>query len=177
MELINTKIVSERLLLVPITKKYVQVVFDNFDETITKYMYPKSPENIQQTIEWVTDSIEKMEKNKNLQLVILLKENNEFIGCIGLHNIGSASPELGVWIKRLSHGNRFGFEAVSSLIKWANKNIEFDYLKYPVDKRNIASRKIPEKNNGIIKNEYKKINQSGNQLDEVEYWIYKREEV
>ena len=64
---------------------------------------------------------------------------------------------------------------MTALIEWAHENIKFNYLKYPVDKKNIASRKIPEKNNGKIMKEYKNKGQGGNELDEYEYWIYTRE--
>jgi hypothetical protein len=43
---------------------------------------------------------------------------------------------------------------------------------YPVDKRNIASRKIPVGNNGKIVKEEKSKGIAGNELDEYEYRIY-----
>ena len=43
---------------------------------------------------------------------------------------------------------------------------------YPVDKKNISSRKIPESLGGIIETEYKTTNMAGKILDEVEYRIY-----
>jgi hypothetical protein len=58
------------------------------------------------------------------------------------------------------------------MIEWAKASIEYEYLRYPVDKRNIPSKRIPEQLGGIIGRELKKINQSGNELDEVEYQIY-----
>lgn len=61
---------------------------------------------------------------------------------------------------------------MTAFYDWACENISFDYIKYPVDKRNIPSRKIPESLGGVIAREYKSINQSGFDLDEVEYYIY-----
>jgi hypothetical protein len=63
-------------------------------------------------------------------------------------------------------------EAMTALINWTHKNIKFNHLKYPVDKRNKASGKLPENNNGKIMREYKTIGLGGNELDEYEYWIY-----
>ena len=39
---------------------------------------------------------------------------------------------------------------MTGLIEWSHKNIKFNYLIYPVDKKNFASRKIPEKNGGKL---------------------------
>jgi len=36
-------------------------------------------------------------------MVITNKNEDEFIGCIGLHNINTLTPELGIWTKKLSH--------------------------------------------------------------------------
>jgi RimJ/RimL family protein N-acetyltransferase len=118
-------------------------------------------------------SFNSLEKGNDLQMVILKKQLNEFIGCAGVHQIGAKDPELGIWIKKSAHGNKYGLETITALIAWARKNIDFNYLRYPVDKRNRASRRIPEQNGGIIKREFKGINQKGFELDEVEYWIYK----
>ena len=175
MLLSKVEIISNRLIQIPISDIFIQQIFENFTSDITKYMYPKSPVNIQETAEFVHNSIIGIENGSNLQLVVLKKENNEFIGCSGIHNIGNIDPELGIWVKKSEHGNGYGLEAITILIKWAQENIDFKYLKYPVEKKNIASRRIPENNNGVIMNSFININLSVIELDEVEYWIYKEE--
>ena len=173
MNLQNVIIVSERLELNPITIKYAEIIFDCFNKYVTRYMYPRPADGIDETYQFINNSITGLRKGTNLQLVILKKENKEFIGCAGLNNVGKNDPELGIWIKEGEHKHGYGLEAINSIIQWARHNIEFDYLKYPVDKRNAASRRIPEMNSGIIKREYKKMNMNNFELDEVEYWIYK----
>ncbi len=61
---------------------------------------------------------------------------------------------------------------MTGLKKWIDENIEYEYIKYPIDKKNFPSRRIVEALGGGIRDEYKKKNLSGNILDEVEYWIY-----
>lgn len=107
-------------------------------------MYPKPANEIEETMDFINSSIDGINQGSNLQLVVLEKKTGEFLGCSGLHKVD-----------------------------WAKQNIDFDYIKYPVDKRNFASRTIPEKHHGIIQKEYKHINLSGEELDIVEYWIYK----
>ena len=172
MNLLDIIIETDRLLLKPIHVDYLNDIFNEFTLEITKYMYPKPAENKEETFEFINGSIKKMIKGTDLQMVIINKLNKEFIGCIGLHNINTLEPELGIWTKKSSHNNGFGLEAMTGLIDWTHKNIKFNYLVYPVDKRNIASRKLPEKNNGKIMKENKTVGMAGNLLDEYVYWIY-----
>lgn len=173
MELKDVVIETARVLLRPIEIKYASEIFDSFTDEITLYMYPKPSENIGGVIDFIMSSIKSMEEGSNLQFVIIEKTSTEFLGCCGLHNIGKKDPELGVWIRKNRHGNKYGLEAITSMIHWARNNIQFEYLRYPVDKRNYASRKIPIQNGGVIKREFKSMSQKGFELDQVEYWIYK----
>jgi [ribosomal protein S5]-alanine N-acetyltransferase len=166
-------ILSERLKQVPISMDYAEDIFKSFNKDITTYMYPKQAGSIDETIDFINSSNEALEEGSNLQLVVLNKDTNKFLGCSGLHNINDKDPELGIWIKKEAHNNGYGIEAIGAIIEWAKRNIDFEYLKYPVDKRNYASRRIPESFNGIAKKEYKAINLSNDELDIVEYRIYK----
>ena len=173
MNLLNTKIETKRLLLVPINLSYAEDIFRNFTTEITLYTYPKPAKQIGETLEFINSSLKGLEKGTNLQLVIIGKESKEFIGCAGLHNVCQVDPELGIWTKKASHGNGYGLESITAIIDWARSNIQFEYMKYPVDKRNYPSRRIAELNGGVVKKEYREVNQSGFELDEVEYWIFK----
>lgn len=173
MDLSVVELKTKNLILIPITRKYSQIILKEFTQEITKYMLPAASNDINVIYSFIDESINEMKKGNNLQLVVIDNKNEEFIGCVGLHNINNDDPELGIWLKKDSHGKGYGYESITELINWAKSNIEYKYLRYPVDKRNIASRRIPEKNDGVIKKEYKTINQSGFELDQYEYWIYK----
>lgn len=164
---------TDRLLLVPISRKYADVIFKEFTPEITTYMAPKPPEKIEDTYEFIDSALDKMAKGNNIQLVILSKTNKEFLGCVGLHHIDTKTPELGIWTKKSAHGHKYGREAITGLVDWARKNLDFDYLLYPVDKRNIPSRRIPESLGGIPIRELKKPVESGKILDEIEFKINK----
>lgn len=162
---------TDRLRLVPISEEYAPEIFREFDQEITKYMYPKTPEKIEETLKWINRAKEQLAKGKRLEVVILLKETGEFLGCCGV-DTETETPELGIWTKKSAHGNHYGREAITALVEWTKKNLDYKYLIYPVDRRNIASRSIPESLGGVIGNEYKKPNLAGNILDEIEYRIY-----
>ena len=61
--------------------------------------------------------------------------------------------------------------AMEAVAEWVSTNVDCECLVYPVDKRNIASRKIPERLGGRIISERTVQNESGSVLDEVVYRI------
>lgn len=172
MDLSNVCITTARLRLVPVSAEYAEVIFQEFTPEVTKYMFPKSPETIDDTLAFITMSQEQLRKGESYNVTILDVKTGEVLGGGGINHTNTKTPELGIWIKKGAHGHTYGREAVTGLKDWAEKNLSYDYLIYPVDRRNIASRKIAESLGGVIKKEYKKINGSGNELDMVEYWIY-----
>lgn len=171
-DLLSVSIESNRLLQVPIEMQYSKDIFQHFTSEITKYMYPKPPNDLVQTETLVSYSIQDLENGTDLQLVILDKTSGEFLGCSGLHHLRARVPELGIWLKKEAQNRAYGQEAIGAIVSWARRNIRFSALKYPVDKRNIPSKKIPERLGGVPVKEYKKMNLGGELLDEIEYWIY-----
>lgn len=97
----------------------------------------------------------------------------EFLGICEVGAIDTDTPELGIWIKKSAQGNGFGREAIHVLKVWIDKNLEYEYLAYPVEQRNIPSRKIAESLGGKVFREFQQTHLSGNLLDQVEYRIYK----
>ncbi len=136
------KIETNRLILIPVTQKYTSDIFENFTEDVTIYMFPCPAKEISET-ENIVESWVKQRINKtDYVYAITLKENSEFLGLVGLHNLNNNIPELGIWTKVHSHGNHYGREAIGGLIELAKKQ-GYTKLIYPVDKKNIASKKIP----------------------------------
>ena len=168
------KIESERLVLIPISQKYAKVIFHEFTEDITTFMFPASPKVIGETEAYINSEIEKRAAGTSFAVVVVDKLTNEFIGCSGVHHIDTETPETGVWIKKSAQGNKYGLEAVGALVSWANENLKYIYVTYPVDKENIPSKKIPDALGGIIEDEYKLETPSGKILDCVEYRIFKK---
>jgi RimJ/RimL family protein N-acetyltransferase len=173
MELSQVKIFSERLLLLPTSMKYKEDIFREFTEEITTYMCPRSPQDISDTELFITRSLENLRKGNELILVILKKNSQEFLGCTGIHRINSKYPEIGIWLKKSAHRNGYGLEAVSILKTWADDNLDYEYLIYPVDKANTPSRRIPQKLGGEMIREYDKTSLSGRVLNLAEYRIFR----
>jgi len=171
MDLSSTKIETERLLIVPIGMEHKEIIFREFQEPVTEFMYPKPPEKIEEVEQFIKESLDGLKDSSNLQLVVLDKVTGEFLGCAGLHELDKDNPELGIWIKKSAHGKKYGREAITAIKKWADENIQYEYIRYPVAAQNIPSRKIPESLGGVVKKEYDKKMLSGRTYHMVEYWI------
>ncbi len=173
--LLKERIESERLLLVPISMDYKNEIFKEFTKEITTYMFPAPAKDISETEAFIGDSLKELAEGSNLQLVILNKDSKEFFGCCGLHHIDTKTPEFGVWLKKSAHGKFYGKEAMAAIKKWADENLKYDYLLYPVADKNIPSRMIPESMGGKIEAEYDKTGLGGNECHILEYRIYPRQ--
>jgi RimJ/RimL family protein N-acetyltransferase len=170
--LVNVEIETERLRLLPASEDYAREVFANFTPAVTKFMYPAPAHAIEETLAFLRGAHAKILAGVELQVVILSLEDDEFLGPAGLHHMDTRTPEIGIWLKLDAQGEGFGREAVRGLCEWALENIEFDYLKYPVDRRNLPSRRIPGALGGRSEAEYEEVNEAGDTLDLVGYRLY-----
>lgn len=146
----NFSIATERLILKPVSMDWKNDIFREFTPEITVYMFPSPAKHISETENFIQISRKNMEEGIEIVLNVFLRETNEFLGCAGLHQINTKHPELGVWIKKSAHGNKYGREAMHALKKWADQHLHYEYIVYPVDCDNIASRKIPESLGGEV---------------------------
>lgn len=168
----NLIIETENLALRPISLDFKNDMFKEFTTEITTYMFPKAPDEIAETVEFIESGMKKNEEGLDFQASMFLKHNNEFIGNCGIHHINTRKPELGIWVKKSAHGHGYGKEAIVALKKWADENLDYEYILYPVDKDNFASKRIPEFLGGKVSREYEKQNAEGRTLHLIEYRIY-----
>jgi [ribosomal protein S5]-alanine N-acetyltransferase len=171
-DLLSLTIEDDRLRLVAISSEFERDIFNEFTSAITHYMFPLPASNIEETRDFIAKSRLGMKNGNDLTLIILIEETEEFLGCCSLHGENNVrQPELGIWIKQSAHGHGYGRAAIHLLVDWACHNIAFDHLVYPVDRQNIASRKIPESLGGKIVAELQMETPSGKILDTVIYRI------
>ncbi|MEI6222689.1 MAG: GNAT family N-acetyltransferase [bacterium] len=168
----TTCIETPRLLLVPNALKYRDDIFREFTVEITVYMNPTPAKHSSETEAFITRSLQELQQGKTLPLVILKKETEEFLGCLGLHNIDGKTPEMGIWTKQSAHGHGYGREAMAAVKHWADEHLTYDHLIYPVAEKNISSQKIPLSLGGKLVKEYDKTGMGGNFFHCLEYWIY-----
>ena len=173
----NTTIDSARVKLISLDMKYAEDVFLHFNASIIKYMFPKVPERIEETIEFLESALKNMKNGIEMIQVITRKDNGEFLGLVGLHSStesGPKKPHYGIWVKKTAHGRGYGMEAIMAFHKFCEENLDFTAIIYPVDRRNFASRRIPEALGGTIMDEKVVTAMDGRELDEVVYYILPR---
>ena len=167
---------THRLLLKPISLAYKADIFREFTREVTTYLYAEPAKKIQDTENFINQSLLNMEKNEELVIVILKKDSQEFLGCSGIHQIKSKYPQPGIWLKKSASKQGYATETIAALKLWADENLEHEYLRYPVDKANTPSRRVAEKLGGEIGREYDHITLSGKVLNLVEYRISKKQD-
>ncbi|EFK95799.1 acetyltransferase [sediment metagenome] len=172
MDLSSVVIITTRLKISPVTKQYIQNIFDETTPDITKYLTFDNSGNIQDTEKFISESKIKIEAKTDLIVTMVTIITGDFIGCAGIHNINTSHPELGIWIKKSAQRKGFGRETIKALIDWMKANLIYEYISYPVSKENIASRKLIESFGGVIKAERLFTSPTGKILDEAEYRLF-----
>ncbi|WP_294374635.1 GNAT family N-acetyltransferase [uncultured Clostridium sp.] len=169
----NTVIYTKRLEERPMNIDDFQVLYENYDKDAEYYMDLFPAGNEEKLRDFIELCIKEMKEETDLHLIINDKITKKFIGYIGIYYLKENAPEIGIWINKESQHCGYGKEAMESVIKWIDDNYKFSYMRYPVDKDNIFSRKLPEYFNGKIEKEYSLKSCSGRTLNLVEYWIKK----
>lgn len=172
-DLLDVEIVTDRLILRPTSFADIDPIFAQFNERVTRYMFPSPARSSVETASFIADSIQGMINRTNLQITILRTDReDQFAGCAGLHHPDSRTPEVGIWLAEDSQGVGLGLEAVEAICGWAAEEVECDYIVYPVDRANAPSRNIPESLGAEVEDEYDQVTPDGRILNLVEYRIY-----
>lgn len=163
---------SERLLLVYPDACYAKETLQYLNRRVTKYMNPKAQEHLDECLAFLAFAREAIEAGTDFNYIIIDKKTKEFYGCGGLGRMKERKPELGIWIKEDAHHHGYGKEAVTCIYEYASVHGDYDGFLYPVDHRNISSRKIPESLGGVSDGVIEKsINGNGDVLELITYHI------
>jgi [ribosomal protein S5]-alanine N-acetyltransferase len=171
MDFSRTLLETNRLLLVPKSSAHADCIFLEYREPITRHLNHAEPGNLASLLERIEEQQAAMRTGQALFLSVLLKGTDEFLGCFSLENLGSAQPELGGWLKKSAHGNRYGQEAAGKIKQWADSHIAYRQLLWPCAVENIASRKLAELLGGYVLREYRKKTSRGEELPYADYAI------
>jgi RimJ/RimL family protein N-acetyltransferase len=170
-DLTSIKLFANRLALRAFTPADAPEIFAAVSPTITRFMAWDPSPSLATFAEVWRRWLPRMTAGTDLSLVIRLTSTDEFVGVAGVHGIGSAEPEVGIWLKETAHGLGYGREAIGAIAKWAPAHIGATALIYPVAKQNLPSRRLAESLHGVIVGERKLRKSSGVVLDEVVYRI------
>lgn len=174
--MIYKELESKRLLLKKVDVSYAQEILATFDRKITRYMYPKADETMEEVIAFIEMTDNGIKSKTSYHYAIVAKETGEFLGVCGYEGVGKPILELGIWVKESAHHQKYGLEAVQCLYDYAEEYNEYESFVYPVDRRNIGSRRIAEALGGVCDKEiidYRK-NGNGEDLEMITYHIARK---
>lgn len=164
---------TQRLYLKPVCNTYREEIFKEFTKEITTYMDVDSSEDIKEIDRFIQISIKEMKWWEGYQAIIVNKNNHEFVWGAGLHHINSPTPSIGIRLKSSIQWNGYGKEVIQVLKNWLDNHIDYHYIIYMADKRNIPSRKLAEFLGGVMYQEKDIKNANGKVLYLLEYRVYK----
>lgn len=150
MDLRSTALSSKRLALTAFVPDDAAEIFAAVTPTLTRFMaFEPSPSLDAFAGVWCA-WLPQMAAGMELILVVRLKATGELLGVAGLHGIGNAEPETGIWIKESAHGLGYGREAVIAAIAWAGRALAVPAFLYPVVEENRPSRRLAESLGGLV---------------------------
>ncbi|WP_205744441.1 GNAT family N-acetyltransferase [Dyella sp. M7H15-1] len=141
---------SKRLSMRPFCADDADAAFSCITPSLTRFMSwdpPASREDFDRVWQsWLPS----MQDGIEFVFAIRQRRDGYFLGLAGLHNVRSASPELGIWIRENRHHEGFGREAVTLVLKWVSRNFHANKFIYPVAEENTSSRRIAESLGGVV---------------------------
>ncbi len=162
--------IDNAIRLVPIEEDHAPAIFKAFDRDVIKHLpIDAPPGKIEETVAFVKYSREQMKRGVDLVWVILFE--NQFAGCRGIHDIPSKQPHFGLWIKTELQGKGIGKKVVHYVLDWGISNLDVEYIKYPVDRKNVRSIKLLHGLGLTLSDNYEMGNTK--KLDVIEYRLYK----
>ena len=162
--------IDDQIILKPIRLEDADVIFSNFNEEIIRYIpMDRPPEKVEETVAFIKASIEA--RNLGTDLVWTINYNGEFAGCCGIHTIQSKQPHFGLWVKQELQGRGIGKRVVHFMLNWGISNLDVEFIKYPVDRRNTKSLHLIKDLGLVLDHEYEQGDQKT--LEIKEYRLYK----
>ena len=168
-----TTIFTERLTLKPVSSSYEDDLFYGLTDEVARYLVFQPTGDIEDTRDFIRRSREEMEAGMSLKTVILNRTTGTFLGYANLRFIDTREPKVGIWLSESAQHKGFGRETVAALRDFADTNLDYDFLSYPVATENPASRKLAESLGGIVAHTGTFTNSRGEVHDEVTYHIPK----
>ena len=164
-------IITERLIMLPLSMEYCEDIFREFTEEVALYMVPAAfSVQDRRAAEAFIKSCELAHLNAtDLELAVLDKNSREFIGSAAVLKLHRRVPEIGLWIKKSAWGRKYGLEIVRALVEWTFARKDYPYIIYPVDRDNRPSRLIAEVCGAKADNDYMQRSESGRTLNVTEY--------
>jgi RimJ/RimL family protein N-acetyltransferase len=171
LDLRQTALSSTRLSLTAFAPGDAAEVFAAVTPTLTRFMGFEPSPSLDAFADVWRAWLPQMAAGMELILVVRSRSTGGFLGVAGLHGIGNAEPEPGIWIKESAHRLGYGREAVAAVIAWAGRELGVQAFLYPVVEENRPSRRLAERLGGIVVGTRRLRKSTGIEYPEVVYRI------
>src|SRR3990167_3411438 len=148
-------IITNRLIIRPteaIDAKILNAaILESFDELRFWMEWCDHKPDIKETEKYAREAEENwINKNNDepyLQLVILDKHTNEFIGATSFHHYNWKIPsvETGYWVRKSKSGHGYITEATNAITQYAFKQLKVKRIALTCDPDNVKSKNIAER--------------------------------
>lgn len=157
-------ITCARVHLVPISKLDLDSYFQAYDDEVAAYQMNDVFKSKKELCEYF-ENCQQLREN-GLSLVCSIKdENEEFLGSVEIHAIDTATPQIGIWLKKPALKKEIGVEALLGAINFLNMVLDAKYYIYAVDERDEIGIALAERLNGECVDHKSVKNKNGKQLD------------
>jgi len=140
------QIETERLVLRKLRPDDAQVLFRAYmqDPQVTRYTTWRPHQQVQETENFIENSIAAWENETRFPMVITLKEEDEPFGMIDFH-VRGCTVGFGYVIARSHQNKGYATEATRAIIHWAFQQPAIYRVNASTDVENIASQRVLEK--------------------------------
>ena len=147
---------TERLILRPLSLDDVEHIYKRWtsDPDVAKYMVWDVHESVNDTLAWVEQEVNAIEDNDNYTWGMVLKENNELFGTIGLNRKDNSDVfTFGYNIMKSYWRNGYTTEAGKTVLEFGKNvlGIKKFFCRHATE--NIASMKVMTKLGFIYSND------------------------
>jgi RimJ/RimL family protein N-acetyltransferase len=115
-------------------------------DTYLSLIAPKTPAEAEAM---VAEKLEEVAAGKAVYFSIIVSETQEFAGICGIFNLGTDVVNRHAWIRKDFQGKGYAFEAISELMRFAEKNLNYDVIYSAFDDANLVMKQLNKKLGGI----------------------------
>ena len=144
----NINIETDRLRIRPLTEKDVEELFAIYSDAETMKFWSCLPyTDVSQSREQVERAMASFQKGEAVELAVIHKEEDRFIGKLSIFNIHEPSQraEVGYILSRSVWKQGFMREAMTALIQYAFGSLHLRRLEADIDPENKASAALLQK--------------------------------
>ena len=140
--LLNKVLESQRLSFLPINEHHADTVHREYTSEIAEFLYAQPCPSVHATRERIKDAREKMGAGRQSTFAVF-NHSCEFVGCADLRHY-NLHPRPVFWVCKTQQQHGYGTEILSTLHKYSDMYIMYNFLQLIVAKENHPAINVIE---------------------------------